>query len=76
MASANRHRRVRSQLPTCYYEGFLEKKTIKDKVSVKGLYMRMWLYIIYTYTPVKPKNYEKQPDIFILVGAEHYSSFM
>ncbi|KAG1973549.1 signal-transducing adaptor protein 2b [Pimephales promelas] len=35
MASANRHRRVRSQLPTCYYEGFLEKKTIKDKMGRK-----------------------------------------
>ncbi|CAM4717605.1 unnamed protein product [Leuciscus chuanchicus] len=35
MASANRDRRFRSQLPTCYYEGFLEKKSIKDKMTRK-----------------------------------------
>ncbi|KTF86887.1 hypothetical protein cypCar_00020637 [Cyprinus carpio] len=33
MAAPNRFRRVRSQLPTCYYEGFLEKKSIKDKMG-------------------------------------------
>ncbi|KAI2661781.1 Signal-transducing adaptor protein 2 [Labeo rohita] len=35
MAAANRYRRVKSQLPTCYYEGFLEKKKIKDKYVEK-----------------------------------------
>ncbi|XP_059359837.1 signal-transducing adaptor protein 2b isoform X1 [Carassius carassius] len=35
MAAPNRYRRVRSQLPSCYYEGFLEKKTIKDKMGRK-----------------------------------------
>ncbi|XP_050972771.1 signal-transducing adaptor protein 2b isoform X2 [Labeo rohita] len=35
MAAANRYRRVKSQLPTCYYEGFLEKKKIKDKMGRK-----------------------------------------
>ncbi|XP_073674827.1 signal-transducing adaptor protein 2b isoform X2 [Garra rufa] len=35
MAAANRYRRVRSQLPSCYYEGFLEKKSIKDKMGRK-----------------------------------------
>lgn len=35
MAAANRNRRGRSQLPTCYHEGFLEKKSIKDKMGRK-----------------------------------------
>ncbi|XP_051757987.1 signal-transducing adaptor protein 2b isoform X2 [Ctenopharyngodon idella] len=35
MANANRHRRVRSQLPSCYHEGFLEKKSIRDKMGRK-----------------------------------------
>ncbi|XP_048064750.1 signal-transducing adaptor protein 2b isoform X2 [Megalobrama amblycephala] len=33
--TANRHIRVRSQLPTCYHEGFLEKKSIRDKMGRK-----------------------------------------
>ncbi|XP_056319792.1 signal-transducing adaptor protein 2b isoform X3 [Danio aesculapii] len=35
MAGANRNRRGRAQLPTCYHEGFLEKKSIKDKMGRK-----------------------------------------
>ncbi|XP_058640098.1 signal-transducing adaptor protein 2b isoform X2 [Onychostoma macrolepis] len=35
MAATNRFRRVRSQLPSCYYEGYLEKKSIKDKMGRK-----------------------------------------
>ncbi|KAA0714289.1 Signal-transducing adaptor protein 2 [Triplophysa tibetana] len=33
MATPKRIPRLRSQLPQCYHEGFLEKKSIKDKVS-------------------------------------------
>nr|XP_021333910.1 signal-transducing adaptor protein 2 isoform X1 [Danio rerio] len=35
MAAANRNRRGRAQLPPCYHEGFLEKKSIKDKMGRK-----------------------------------------
>ncbi|TRY95215.1 hypothetical protein DNTS_010026 [Danionella cerebrum] len=35
MAATNRCRRARSQLTSCYYEGFLEKKSIKDKMGRK-----------------------------------------
>ncbi len=45
MAAANRFRRVRSQLPSCYYEGFLEKKSIKDQVS-------QCVYVAYTYDDI------------------------
>lgn len=30
---ARRTGRQRSQLPTCYYEGYLEKRSFKDKVT-------------------------------------------
>ncbi|XP_051509797.1 signal-transducing adaptor protein 1-like [Myxocyprinus asiaticus] len=35
MATPKRHGRARSLLPACYHEGFLEKKSIKDKMGRK-----------------------------------------
>ncbi|XP_051525655.1 signal-transducing adaptor protein 1-like isoform X2 [Myxocyprinus asiaticus] len=35
MATTKHHGRARPQLPACYHEGFLEKKSIKDKMGRK-----------------------------------------
>ncbi|XP_077080283.1 signal-transducing adaptor protein 2b isoform X1 [Siphateles boraxobius] len=67
MAAANRHRRVRSQLPTCYYEGFLEKKSIKDKMGRK-LWTSLCGNSLFFYNNTKDSVYIEKLELSDLIS--------
>lgn len=67
MAAANRYRRVRSQLPTCYYEGFLEKKSIKDKMGRK-LWTSLCGNSLFFYNNTKDSVYIEKLELSDLVS--------
>ncbi|XP_043103525.1 signal-transducing adaptor protein 2b [Puntigrus tetrazona] len=67
MAAANRFRRVRSQLPTCYYEGFMEKKSIKDKMGRK-LWTSLCGNCLFFYNNTKDSVYIEKLDLSDLIS--------
>ncbi|KAK2898429.1 hypothetical protein QQF64_032359 [Cirrhinus molitorella] len=67
MAAANRHRRVRSQLPSCYYEGFLEKKSIKDKMGRK-LWTSLCGSSLFFYNNTKDSVYVEKLELSDLIS--------
>ncbi|XP_016421604.1 signal-transducing adaptor protein 1-like isoform X1 [Sinocyclocheilus rhinocerous] len=67
MAAPNRYRRVRSQLPTCYYEGFLEKKSIKDKMGRK-LWTSLCGNVLFFYNNTKDSVYIEKLELSDLVS--------
>ncbi|XP_016128574.1 actin cytoskeleton-regulatory complex protein sla1-like [Sinocyclocheilus grahami] len=67
MAAANRFKRVRSQLPSCYYEGFLEKKSIKDKMGRK-LWTSLCGNSLFFYNSTKDSVYIEKLELSDLVS--------
>ncbi|XP_042617953.1 signal-transducing adaptor protein 1-like isoform X1 [Cyprinus carpio] len=67
MAAPNRFRRVRSQLPTCYYEGFLEKKSIKDKMG-RTLWTSLCGNALFFYNNTKDSVYIEKLELSDLVS--------
>ncbi|XP_026098770.1 signal-transducing adaptor protein 1-like isoform X1 [Carassius auratus] len=67
MAASNRIGRGRSQLPTCYYEGFLEKKSIKDKMGRK-LWTSLCGNVLFFYNNTKDNVYIEKLDLSDLVS--------
>ncbi|CAN9500589.1 unnamed protein product [Ophioblennius macclurei] len=64
---AKRVGREKSQLPTCYYEGFLEKRSFKDKTSRK-----LWACLcgssIFFFNEKRDSNYIEKLDLCSLVS--------
>ncbi|XP_016379853.1 signal-transducing adaptor protein 2b isoform X2 [Sinocyclocheilus rhinocerous] len=67
MAAANRFKRVRSQLPSCYYDGFLEKKSIKDKMGHK-LWTSLCGNSLFFYNSTKDSVYIEKLELSDLVS--------
>ncbi|XP_067270114.1 signal-transducing adaptor protein 2b isoform X3 [Pseudorasbora parva] len=67
MATANRYRRVRSQLPTCYHEGFMEKKSIKDKRGRK-LWTSLCGNTLFFFNNTKDSVYIEKLDLSDLIS--------
>ncbi|XP_057213483.1 signal-transducing adaptor protein 2b [Triplophysa rosa] len=67
MATPKRTGRARSQLPPCYHEGFLEKKTIKDKVGRK-LWTSLCGNSLFFFNSTKDNVYIEKLDLSNLVS--------
>ncbi|XP_058246182.1 signal-transducing adaptor protein 2b isoform X2 [Hemibagrus wyckioides] len=62
MAATRRAQRTKTQLPFCYYEGFLEKRSFKDKIS-----RRLWASLcgrsLFFYNNSKDNDYVDKQDL-------------
>ncbi|XP_056585515.1 signal-transducing adaptor protein 2b [Triplophysa dalaica] len=67
MATPKRTPRVRSQLPQCYHEGFLEKKSIKDKVGRK-LWTSLCGKSLFFFNSTKDSVYIEKLDLSDLLS--------
>lgn len=67
MAMPKRPGRARSQLPTCYHEGFLEKKSIKDKMGRK-LWTSLCGNSLFFYNSTKDNVYIDKLDLSDLIS--------
>ncbi|XP_060788564.1 signal-transducing adaptor protein 2b [Neoarius graeffei] len=67
MAAMRRARRSRWQLPPCHYEGFLEKRSFKDKVSHK-----FWAALcgnsLFFYNNSKDSDYVEKQDLSTFIS--------
>ncbi|XP_060736936.1 signal-transducing adaptor protein 2b isoform X2 [Tachysurus vachellii] len=62
MAQTRRAPRNKSQLPPCYYEGFLEKRSFKDKISRK-FWTSLCGRCLFFYNNGKDNNYVEKLDL-------------
>ncbi|XP_003974136.2 signal-transducing adaptor protein 1-like [Takifugu rubripes] len=70
---ATRTARQRSQLPHCYYEGFLEKRSFKDKTSRK-LWACLCGKTLFFFNDKKDTNYIEALDLGGLISVTDDSS--
>ncbi|KAG7233961.1 hypothetical protein INR49_028675, partial [Caranx melampygus] len=70
---ATRPARLRSQLPSCYYEGYLEKRSFRDKTSRK-----LWACLcgdaLFFYNDKRDTNYIEKLDLKGLMSVTDDSS--
>ncbi|XP_036435491.1 signal-transducing adaptor protein 2b isoform X2 [Colossoma macropomum] len=62
MASPRRAGRPKSQLPTCYHEGFLEKRSVKDKTAQK-LWTSLCGNSLFFFNSSKDSDYVEKLDL-------------
>ncbi|XP_071343522.1 signal-transducing adaptor protein 1-like [Trachinotus anak] len=70
---AKRAARLRSQLPSCYYEGYLEKRSFKDKTSRK-LWACLCGNILFFYNDMRDASYVEKLDLIGLISVTDDSS--
>lgn len=70
---AKRTARLKNQLPTCYYEGYLEKRSFKDKTSRK-----MWTCLcgntLFFFNDKRDSDYIEKMDLSELISISDDSS--
>ncbi|KAK3540382.1 hypothetical protein QTP70_030204 [Hemibagrus guttatus] len=62
MAATRRAQRTKAQLPPCYYEGFLEKRSFKEKLSRK-LWASLCGRSLFFYNNSKDNDYVNKQDL-------------
>ncbi|KAK2841454.1 hypothetical protein Q7C36_013033 [Tachysurus vachellii] len=67
MAQTRRAPRNKSQLPPCYYEGFLEKRSFKDKISRK-FWTSLCGRCLFFYNNGKDNNYVEKLDLSTFIS--------
>ncbi|XP_074491989.1 signal-transducing adaptor protein 1-like [Sebastes fasciatus] len=70
---AKRAARQRSQLPTCYYEGYLEKRSFKDKTSRK-LWTCLCGNTLFFFNEKRDSDYVEKVDLKELISITDDSS--
>ncbi|XP_060934883.1 signal-transducing adaptor protein 1-like [Limanda limanda] len=70
---ARRAGRQRGQLPTCYYEGYLEKRSFKDKTS-RNLWTCLCGNMLYFFNDIRNPDYIDKLDLTGLISVTDDSS--
>ncbi|CAB1413196.1 unnamed protein product [Pleuronectes platessa] len=70
---ARRAARQRGQLPTCYYEGYLEKRSFKDKTS-RNLWTCLCGNMLYFFNDMRNPDYIDKLDLTGLISVTNDSS--
>ncbi|KAI3368316.1 hypothetical protein L3Q82_008023 [Scortum barcoo] len=70
---AKRAGRQRNQLPTCYYEGYLEKKSFKDKTSRK-LWTCLCGNALFFFNEMRDSDYIEKLNLSELISVTNDSS--
>ncbi|XP_062252181.1 signal-transducing adaptor protein 1-like [Platichthys flesus] len=70
---ARRAARKRGQLPTCYYEGYLEKRSFKDKTS-RNLWTCLCGNMLYFFNDMRNPDYIDKLDLTGLISVTDDSS--